>query len=661
MNKTKRLLLATVVLVAQLPALAQTPFVPDDPYYFPNPTNTSYSQWYLNRTGTTAVVDINVAGAWFVNDEVEYSHPDLAANYDAGDSWNFYDNNSDPSPDYSIDSSHGTAVIGLACARGGNGIGMTGIAPFSRFAALKVTTVGVIYGDDTAGWQRFADAERYHSSGTNASIIIKSISFGETGGLGALIWPGLRLIDPSVVASTQAGTIHVASAGNQRLQHGVVNMYDGDSNRKYMNHLPETITVAGINSQGRCAEYSSWGACVAGCTPTGETIWNGGVNLMSTDLTGANGYNPNRSDTFPDRNYTSVFTGTSSTSPIMSGILALAKQAQPNLNTRMAKHLLARTSALIDQADATPMGGWITNTAGFHFNNNYGFGLVDADALTLAAVQYSGVTPLVTRTTGFLSAGMTKIPIGNAAGVTQAVTVATSGPLEEVCIRLIVNPEVYPNPAYYNGDKYGQLELAAISPTGTRSLMAYRNSGSRETATTLDWVYTSHAFWGEEAAGEWKIIVSHPNPGSNFDWDYYWQGVEIITRSGQLIPAAPSLVTLTNFGTVSNHFAFTLTGPVNQSVAIESSPDLTTWTALQTNTLSGGTSAFTDADPVGTSNRFYRTRVVSAATALAIGKAVSPASWRVIWPATNSAPAATPSVRSLRAMELPPNWGAGPL
>ena len=65
----------------------------------------------------------------------------------------------------------------------------------------------------------------------------------------------------------------------------------------------------------------------------------------------------------------------------MSGILALAKEAQPNLNTRFAKHLLARTCRLIDPYDSTPMGGWTTNGAGYHFNNNYGFGLVDADAL----------------------------------------------------------------------------------------------------------------------------------------------------------------------------------------------------------------------------------------------------------------------------------------
>lgn len=660
-------------------ARAQPAFVPDDPYYFPNPTNTSYSQWYLNCTGTTAVVDINVAGAWargltgqgvkvgVVDAAVEYTHPDLLANYNAADSWDFYNGDPDPFPDPNQPTltrdTHGSCVTGLLCARGGNGIGITGVAPLASFASLRaIPPSGSWTLDDATAWQRLAGGERYHSSGTNTNIVIKNSSFGEGPGLSAIYYGQIAALDQAVVESTQAGTIHVAGAGNGRLWHGgAVPPGDGEANRKVMTHLSQSISIAAVNSQGVFAEYSCWGACVAACTPSGETVWNGGVSLITTDRTSTNGYNPNRSDVFPNQDYTSMFSGTSSSAPLMSGVLALAKQAQPNLDTRMAKHLLARTCALIDPADATPMGGWITNAAGYHFNNNYGFGLVDADALTLAAVQCSGVTPLVTRTTGLISVGKTKIPIGTEAGVTQAVVVATSGPLEEVCVRLIVNPE----PMDLDGLLYGQLELVAISPTGTRSLMAYRNSGSQMTVATLDWAYTSHAFWGEEAAGTWTITLSHPNLGLNFDHNYFWDKVEIITRSGELIPAAPSLVVLTNFSVVSNHFAFTVTGPAAQTVAIETSPDLSTWTALQTNTLTGGTFAFTDPDPASSTNRFYRARSVNTTATLTASKSASkspsPASWRVIWPAGGGDAPSPARTNATRASQPPSATGAFPI
>jgi hypothetical protein len=51
----------SVCVLALAPGIVQgqpTPFVPNDPHFPPNPTNTSYSQWYLNKTGTAATVDI---------------------------------------------------------------------------------------------------------------------------------------------------------------------------------------------------------------------------------------------------------------------------------------------------------------------------------------------------------------------------------------------------------------------------------------------------------------------------------------------------------------------------------------------------------------------------------------------------------------------------
>ena len=54
-----------------------------------------------------------------------------APNFTASNSYDFGQNDTDPSPVYATDE-HGTSVAGVAAARGGNGIGVTGAAPFAR-------------------------------------------------------------------------------------------------------------------------------------------------------------------------------------------------------------------------------------------------------------------------------------------------------------------------------------------------------------------------------------------------------------------------------------------------------------------------------------------------------------------------------------------------
>ena len=58
------------------------------------------------------------------------------------------------------------------------------------------------------------------------------------------------------------------------------------------------------------------------------------------------------------------------------------------MDIRMARHLLARTSVKVDpQSD-----GWSSNAKGYDFNRYYGFGMIDADAFTLAAAKVRSLT-----------------------------------------------------------------------------------------------------------------------------------------------------------------------------------------------------------------------------------------------------------------------------
>src|SRR5262249_35478857 len=283
---------------------------------------------------------------------------------------------------------HGTAVAGVAAARGGNGIGGTGAAPLANLAGLRC---------DFSKWFQtdamFVDATLYHSSGTNTHIKVKNHSYSNS----TEYTPNQAQAD-ALAMSTAAGTIHCSSAGNGR------DFWGADANQAQPQNSPDAISVAAMGSSGLFATYSSYGANVFVTAPSSSDRSTGYLtfefSITTTDLMGIYGYCPVIGfDHFPDEGYTSVFGGTSSASPLVAGVMALGKQAQPNLNTRFAKHLLAITSDVVDANDktiegdgdgVTPGSAWRKNAAGYYFNQNYGMGLINADAFTRLATQYTG-------------------------------------------------------------------------------------------------------------------------------------------------------------------------------------------------------------------------------------------------------------------------------
>ena len=64
------------------------------------------------------------------------------------------------------------------------------------------------------------------------------------------------------------------------------------------------------------------------------------------------------------------------------------------------------------------------------------------------------------------------------------------------------------------------------------------------------------------------------------------------------------------FGVLNNHFGFTITGTTNIPIVVEGSANLatTSWTALQTCTLTNGSVYFSDPTWTNYATRFYRIR-----------------------------------------------------
>lgn len=98
--------------------------------------------WYLNRQSTTGLPDMNVSAAWaqgasgrgvsvtFLDDGLEWNHPDLQPNYDPQASTDINSHDDDPMPRYeeTNENKHGTRCAGEVAAVANNSVCSVGVA-----------------------------------------------------------------------------------------------------------------------------------------------------------------------------------------------------------------------------------------------------------------------------------------------------------------------------------------------------------------------------------------------------------------------------------------------------------------------------------------------------------------------------------------------------
>ena len=477
---------------------------------------------------------------------VETTHNDLNANMLDGEHRN-YTVSSSHNKVPTTSSSHGTAVSGIIAGVGWNNIGITGVAPKAKVAGFQFiessqTTEIMIdqasgdfdifnysYGDlnyfDTRSDQDYLDHLRY---------MVKNGRNGK-------------------------GAFFVKSAGNEFIQ----SKKDGDkylcashnANSPMENESPYMIVVGAINAHGYKSSYSNAGSNLWVSAPGGE-YGTSEPAILTTDLsTCFKGYSSSSKvlnsfeyghELNTNCEYTSTMNGTSSSAPVVSGVIALILEANPNLSWRDVKHILAMSSRKINpDSDIYPMGlnhpsssysscrdlslvghqyeqGWVTNAAGNSFNNYYGFGLVDAHKAVKMAKDFSldpmGWLPLpefVETDRSFRNVTMPFkfIPNNNKNGVTDSVNISSDLRVESVQIKInIAHP------------KSGELGIELTSPSGTKSILqninnSYLLSGDSNLNVTL----TSHAFYGEESQGNWTVrVIDGGNIDNNEGNIVYW-------------------------------------------------------------------------------------------------------------------------------------------
>lgn len=409
-------------------------------------------QWYLKNTGQdvlagerpVAGVDLNMGTLYedgirgkgvvvaVVDDGLDVTHEDLAANADAAGSINFYecgdrqDLNTCAAaplldPDHP-DNAHGTSVSGLIGMVAMNGKGGRGIAPEVRlkgFNLLNERDDDDDDDDDDDGPDE-ADAAHYQmfalGDGNQRAVDVDIFNMSYGGDDVAMPTEdddGVLESLERVLASTRGGKggLYIKSSGNQfaysdshpradcrqavRYEVGCFDAAtDADAN------LMGIVLTAAVNAAGQRSSYSSEGAPVWVSGFGGEfnldPAYRKGASgveiqpaLFSTDWSGCdvgehraskkpkNAIDNGTASTIdPECNYTASFNGTSSAAPTVSGIAALVLQTRPELKARDVHYVLAKSArhpGNWQQAGVLPHPGRKTDEgrvfdAGWHVN-----------------------------------------------------------------------------------------------------------------------------------------------------------------------------------------------------------------------------------------------------------------------------------------------------
>ena len=554
------------------------------------PNDTLFSQqWTLLNTGqhgATAGADINVTTVWdnyrgtgiiigVIDDGLQYAHPDLAANAMTSIHYDYRDNDNDPKPEGvgAAADSHGTATAGVIAAVGNNTLGLAGVAFDSKLVGLRL--IGGTAGDAQEGGALSHSSQVIHiynnSWGPNDDGLVK-------GGAGTLALAALQ--NGVNTGRGGKGNIYVWAAGNggEALDNAGYDSYNGSI---------YTISVAALNDLGQRATYSERGACLVVTAPSGnDSVRSQGTT--TTDLVGENGYNlaaktvgPVGPDELADRDYTQNYNGTSSAAPVVSGVVALMLQANPNLGWRDVQEILIRSATQTDPTN----NEWRTNKAGFKFNPNFGAGRVNAGAAVTLATNWANLATMTS--TNSEQAGLNvAITDNDTTGVSRSFDLSTSNLRVE---QAIVTVDI-------THAKRGDLVINLVSPAGTISPLAELHNDTNPNYEAM--TFRSTFNWGEDSKGVWQVQVSDRRTGN----------IGTLTRVKlDLFGTTPSVPTLLAKTVANGQFTLGVAGTpaLAYTLQFNTNATVTNWTTLfSTN---APASSFDLLDPTANGvRRFYR-------------------------------------------------------
>ncbi|TAK86261.1 MAG: hypothetical protein EPO12_02655, partial [Aquabacterium sp.] len=480
------------------------------------PTDPEYiNQWYLDEIGANRVwkdhtgkgvkvLVLEPSGHFSVTRELaNLAHPDLIAN----------------APGFQLGdiavSPHATQVAGvIAAAR--NGIGGVGVAYDAQLASINLGWVGQslsVYEYEDIWKSTLAYDIVNNSWGFEA--FKPGSALGEVTDLEALRNLAQRGRDGK-------GSISIFAAGNDRQK--------GDDTAFSYLANPYTIMVAAVNKTGDIGSgstpmkpFSNPGAAILVTAP-GSHITSSSSQFQNGDGASFGGSEETTQ-------------GTSFAAPIVSGVVALMLEANPDLTYRDVQAILALTARKFTDT-ATE---WRTNKStqangtGLHFSRDYGFGMVDAKAAVDLAKTWTNLSAGKTAEAADTPASALALPdngtLSRTVNVTTDVVVhhaqvtfsLTHRRISDL-ILVLVSPQgtesvILNRPGYFDGS------IKAAPAAADPALVA---AGLVSDTTFLSLNLDDLNFWGENGKGTWTLRFRDAATGETgqiLDWRLKLTGV----------------------------------------------------------------------------------------------------------------------------------------
>ncbi|KAI0822765.1 peptidase S8/S53 domain-containing protein [Trametes gibbosa] len=443
-------------------------------------------QWHIvndqypeHQMNVTRVWDMGITGKGvitaLVDDGLDYTSDDLAANFYAYGSYDYNDHTDLPTP-VLFDDHHGTRCAGQIAAVKNDVCGV-GLAYESKVAGIRILSGPISDIDEAA-------ALNYDYQNTS----IYSCSWGPPDDGRSMEGPGY-LIKKAMVNGIQQGrggkgSVFVFASGNGGRSGDQCN-FDGYTNSIF------SVTVAAIDYMGLHPEYSE--ACAANMV---VAYSSGSGNHITTTDRGKN-------------KCSHLHGGTSAAAPNAAGVFALALEARPDLSWRDIQHLCVRTAYQVNPEDPD----WESTASGRMYSYKYGFGSLNGYDFVRAAQDWQPVKPqtwidlpVIQLNNGTMDAeenahGGEPIP---AEGVESKVTII-SEMLQEHNFEKLEHITVK---VWITHTRRGDVEVELISPHGVRSILAARRNGDNAKSGYPGWTFMTVKHWDEVPLGEWTIRVT---------------------------------------------------------------------------------------------------------------------------------------------------------
>ncbi|MES2705956.1 MAG: S8 family serine peptidase [Verrucomicrobiota bacterium] len=387
-----------------------------------------------------------------MDDGIQVSHEDLtgASLFDKNSSYNFLNKEGtfrpqdaahyDPTPvgfnATAKPPNHGTAMAGLIFGRANNGKGGVGVAYgatmigyrfLGPFLEPSVVADMLVWGAKVPATEnpdkpRTGDEWRFDQPKFDVAVN----AYGEGSTSGNTLADSDRFFKKALAYGATAGrngkgVVYVFPAGNNGEDHG-------NSNYSYTSSSRYSIHVGSISDMGRRVIYSSPGASVHVVAPSGggemapaivrDTKVFPAFPLVvpSTNVDRSLGYTVSPDDydgirasnTYartrntqlivttdsgaggaPISAYNKDFNGTSASAALVTGVVALMLQANPELGWRDVQEILMRSARVVDPL----YGEWAFNPLGMPMSHKYGAGLVDAAHAVAMAKVWKNLGP----------------------------------------------------------------------------------------------------------------------------------------------------------------------------------------------------------------------------------------------------------------------------